>query len=363
MKKIYYCKIGKEGTGLCNQLFSLVTCILTAINNNQNIIIIDNIRNEYTSNSSNTNISDIFNIPKFNDYLKNNFNIQIFDKNNLTFKIKSIKYGIKESKINITNNILNDFLQNDIFHITKNINLNLINGDPAPNTQKYLFIKYKINDSYFKETFNEKYSFLEEDIIFNLNNTNYNYIFEWINFISRDIFDEILKNIAFNDKFNILVQNFLHKNKINENDKINIFHLRLEDDAMNHWGSINHMHVTDFKKTIENKYIDIIKNFIDKNDKNIILSYSLDNNVIDFLKQNNYKYYFIEKDFNIGREINAIFDLVVGKYCNNIFIGNFNLDNLNGSSFSYCLIKRFKSNVKKILIDLDRIIVPYQIIN
>ena len=135
---------------------------------------------------------------------------------------------------------------------------------------------------------------------------------------------------------------------------------------MNHWGSINHMHVTDFKKTIENKYIDIIKNFIDKNDKNIILSYSLDNNVIDFLKQNNYKYYFIEKDFNIGREINAIFDLVVGKYCNNIFIGNFNFSEfilLHFIIFSYCLIKRFKSNVKKILIDLDRIIVPYQIIN
>jgi hypothetical protein len=363
MKKIYYCKIGKEGTGLCNQLFSLVTCIMTAINNNQNIIIIDNIRNEYTSNSSNSNISDIFDISKFNNYLKNNYNIFIFDKNNIKFKIKSIKYGVKDIKLDITDYILNNYFRDNILHIKKNLNLNSIAGDPVPDKQKFLFIKYKINNVYFKESFSENLSFLKDDIIFNLNKENYNYIFEWINFISRDIFDEILKNIVFNDKINNFVSNFLKKKNINENDKINILHLRLEEDAMTHWSVINNMNINKFRQTIENKYIDIIKNFINKNDKNVILSYSLDNTVIDYLKKNNYQYYFIEKDLNIGREINAIYDLVVGKCCNNIFIGNFNLNNLNGSSFSYCLIKRFENKVKKILIDLDKIMDMYQLIN
>jgi len=363
MKYIYFCKIGKEGTGLCNQLFSLITCIMVAINNNKKIIIIDNVRNEYTLNSSNTNISEIFDINKFNIYLEKNYDVKLFDKYDINFNICNIKYGIKDNKIDITENILNDCFSNNVLHIKKNLNLNLYKGDPVPENPKQLFIKYQINNYFFKEIFRENLSFLEEDVTFDIENNDYHYIFEWINFISKDIFDEILKNIIFNSKFKNKVKNFLIGNNIKKKDKINIFHLRLEEDAIKHWSVINNMNENQFKETISNKYIDIIENFVDKNDKNIILSYSMQNEVLDFLNKNNYQYYFIEKEISMGREINAIYDLIIGKYCNNIFIGNFNLDNLNGSSFSYCLIKRFKKEVVKILIDLDKIVIPYQLVD
>ena len=52
---------------------------------------------------------------------------------------------------------------------------------------------------------------------------------------------------------------------------------------------------------------------------------------------------------------NAIIDLLVSSCCNNIFIGNFNITNLNGSSFSYYIWKLMKDDVLKIFIDLDKI--------
>ena len=74
------------------------------------------------------------------------------------------------------------------------------------------------------------------------------------------------------------------------------------------------------------------------------------------MRDHGYKYHFAEKQFS-GREVNAALDLIIGKHCNNIFIGNFNLENLNGSSLSYVLINHLKNKpITKVLIDLDHIL-------
>ena len=80
----------------------------------------------------------------------------------------------------------------------------------------------------------------------------------------------------------------------------------------------------------------------------------MSNRVIDYMKKNGYKYRLTPKYENMGREQNAIIDLLISKICNNTLIGNFNLENLNGSSFSYYLTQ-INSDVKQILIDLDYI--------
>ena len=43
------------------------------------------------------------------------------------------------------------------------------------------------------------------------------------------------------------------------------------------------------------------------------------------------------------------------KNCNNTFVGNQNLLQFKGSTFSYYILKLVGKNVKKILIDLDKI--------
>lgn len=105
---------------------------------------------------------------------------------------------------------------------------------------------------------------------------------------------------------------------------------------------------------MKKKYIYIIKKYITLDERIIILTSSLSNQVIEFLKNNNYKYKLTKKFF-CEREKNAIVDLLISKICNNIFIGNFNLEKLNGSTYSYYITQYLNSCVKKILIDLDRI--------
>ena len=166
------------------------------------------------------------------------------------------------------------------------------------------------------------------------------------------MFDNILKIITFNSDF--IIKSDLILKEININKKINIIHLRLEDDGLLHWSKQNDMTINNFKSHLEEKYINLIKKYISNADENIILSSSLSNGVIDFLNNNNYNYRFIDKCFK-DREKNAIIDLLVSKCCNNIFIGNFNMKNLNGSVFSYYIWKYMTDAVTKIYIDLDNI--------
>jgi len=176
---------------------------------------------------------------------------------------------------------------------------------------------------------------------------------DWINTYNKTIFDNILKNIVFLK--NIVLPENEH-NYISKYNKINVIHLRIEVDAILHWSKMNNMPQLFFQNYIEQKYINIIKKYINKNELTVLLTYSNDNKVIRYLKQNEYNYYISPKIDKWGREINAIKDASIIDLCNNVFIGNFNLQNLNGSSLSYYLLNKLRPNVKCITIDLDRII-------
>jgi len=184
----------------------------------------------------------------------------------------------------------------------------------------------------------------------------FQYTFYWINHLDRTMFDHIMKNIPFVPFLNQLASEFIQPKIITPNQKINVLHLRLEDDAFDHWSKQNYMDKNTFQKVIYKKYIDLIDKYLNKEDINIILSFSTQNKVIDHLRDQGYKYFFSEKRFP-GREVNAALDLNIGSHCNNIFIGNFNLEHLNGSSLSYVLLNRLKDkHITKILIDLDHIL-------
>jgi hypothetical protein len=167
------------------------------------------------------------------------------------------------------------------------------------------------------------------------------------------MFDDIISNIAFHETYVKIASDFIQTH-VSHNIPINIIHLRLEDDAINHWCVMNSLPKVYYKIFIENKYIELIKTHLNKSDNNIIVTYDNDNAVINYMKEHHYNPIFIDKSFE-GRERNAIVDFLISKHCNNIFIGNFHFDNLNGSSFSYLIMKNISENVKKICIDLDNI--------
>jgi len=351
MNQLYYCRIAKPKSGLCNQLFALVTGIILAYQKKAKILILCLFLNDYLSNNL-TPISHIIDLKQLDDFVFSNYGIHILDKNYIKLNIHKVIYGVKQNFVDITDIVIDKFYVNNTLLIDKNVNLNLLGlGDPLFGQQKYVEITYSLNDITLTDKYEEKYGFLKTPICFNLTNRNFQYDMGWVNKYNKPMFDNILKNIVFLKKWNVPE---IEKTKISNYDKINIIHLRLEYDAIQHWSKMNSMNESYFKKYIYIKYITIIRKYINKNDTTILVSQSVSNPVIDFLRENGYRY-LINKKFFEDREKNAIVDFLISKNCNSIFIGNFNFFNSNGSTFSYYIAKLLKNNVKKIMIDLDRI--------
>lgn len=344
---MYFAKINASYTGFTNQIFYLITSIIIAYTKGHKVIVVDGFLNDI-SKTTYTPISQILNISEVNTFLKKTYDIIIIDKHDIKFELTNVKYGTKTNNIDLTASIIEKFCKDNTLYINKNTKFNDIQGDPCFGILKRLFLTYKINEYIIEEIYDEH---LLEDINIDFLNSHYIFTPGWINTHNISVFERILGNIHYTNDF--LDKSSLILKDIKINNRINVLHLRLEDDAIKHWSNMNGMSEHNYKEYIENKYIGLIKKYISKTDENIILSNSLSNRVIDFLKDNNYVFKFSHKFFE-DREKNAIVDLLISKYCNNIFIGNFNVINLNGSTFSYYIGKLIKNN-RQVYIDLDHI--------
>jgi len=253
-------------SGLCNQLFTFITGLILAIQQNKKIIVCDKFLREINSESF-IPVSEIFDLDALNESLKI-YGITIIEKTNET------------------------------------------NNFDTPNG--------------------------------------------WINTYDDKLFNKLLKTLVFSKNIQKKANDFI--DSLNSLDNINVIHLRNEDDMIIHFSTFFNKSHESVKCSINNMYINSIKETISKSDTTIILTYSLDNPVLDFLNDNNYKYYINKKDPAIGREINAAIDLCASKICNKLFIGLWNNNILCGSSFSYTIFQRLSESVSSNLLTFN----PYE---
>jgi hypothetical protein len=298
---VFFFKLVRENNnGLCNQLLSLVSAILFCIRAKKELLVVDKFLTEINTNSY-CSISQVFNLIEINKYL-NKYNLKIADG----FNINSSAFRP---------------ISWDIITLVKKHN----------NTRLLAFIDEIYSNLYFS-----KY----------LMNYASNFIIDKLNYIPV-VSDE-------SDHTEIEHANIEYINK-----KINVIHLRVEDDAIDHWSNQNNMNQQVFKRILTVKYIELVKNYIQKEDITIILTGDINNDVVQFMKENEYNIMFIDKKFNSNqpaRELNAIVDLIVGRYCNNVFIG------CDGSTFSELLLKYIPDesehgNIEKITFDLNNILI------
>jgi len=337
-------------SGFCNQLYSIAGSCCYSINHNPlnttKGIFFGKYLMEINSNKF-CNIGDIVDLNSSNIFLKK-YNIILFDIFNFDFKIVKINYGLDNYSYDITSEIIQLNINNvPKFYISKNINLNDIKGDPFEyykktffipfnkNQSKKLYITYSINGIIFNEILNESDGYLKNNFL--LDFTQEKKICPVYN-DGTFIFSDILRNIVFNNIYVEKANEFIKsKININNNKKINCIHLRLEDDAIEHWSKENKLDYNTYKPILENKYIQFIKKYIDKNIPTIILAHNYDNNVIKYLTENNYNF-IITPNFHPDRDVSAIIDLHIGQICNNICICVFE------STFSLVLFTRACNN-------------------
>lgn len=337
--------------GLCNQLYSIAGTLTDAIKMNKHMLIINNFQTDIHTHET-TALSKILDLYKTNLFLEK-YNIKILDTNYLHIKINKITFGLDNDIVDVTNEILelcnSYFLKNNIFHISKDINLCELKGDPLPYVTKKLYLDYNICGYNFKTEYIEQNSHLLNHVHINLSYLVHDVVKTWNTPENQSLFNEILQNLQFHSKYR------LRSNKIIESlstkSNINVVHLRLEKDAIDHWARLNNMEEGLFKKTLEEKYISIIEKYIDPHDITFILTYEPSNNVTNFLQLNNYVFFYTQKQVNDGREINAIQDMCIGEYCSHVFIGP-----IASSTFSNVLGLRIKTCNKKVSFDMANIL-------
>jgi hypothetical protein len=362
MSKTLFLQPNWLGTGLTNEIYFIVYGIIDCINNKKQIMVINNFRLEAMINKF-CPISDILDMHYLN-ILLNKYAITVLDSHHLSFNIDSVIYGIEDSTIDITKEILNGYYNNNKLLIPSGTILNNIKGDPLSGKTKKLYITYTINGNKVVEEYLE---YIYQDIIIDLQNPTQ--ILGWdhidncyIN--NKHMFHYLLKNIKFNNIFVKYSENALCMNNNNEyttfaninlqNKKLNVIHLRVEKDMTGHMLSHNNMTQEEYDVYLQNKYIELIKTYFSKNDIIFLLSYDLNNNVVKYLKENDYEFYYTKKQIFEGREKHAIIDLLIGEKCNGYFIGNWNFNIHRGSTFSYYLYVR-NDALKNIFVDMNNI--------
>lgn len=349
MSKIFFIEPSQFDIGLTNEICCILYSIIYCINNKKEYIIINSFKTEANTNKS-CKISEIINLHHLN-ILLSKFGVVVFDKEDLTFNILDVKYGLDNNFIDLTSEITNKYYTKNKLLISRGTCLNDIKGDPYPGKEKQLIISYRINDSVITEEYREN---IINDIRIDCNNPP-PFLLDLSDTINArdtsDLFDYLLKNIRFNSRLTKYSDNLLLidsnkeykllKSLINDNTnkskKINVIYLRNE----------NYIH-------LQNKYIELIKTYFSKDDMIFVISDESNKNVIDFLKNNNYDFYLPKKDIFDGTEKQLIVSLLLGEKCNNNFIGNWN-NNINKvSAFSYFLFMRSNA-IKNIFIDIHNV--------
>ena len=222
---------------------------------------------------------------------------------NQLYAIKGTCEYAYENNINtiVIENFLTDIVKNTYCNISDIIDLNHLNN---------LLKKYNIKVL----DWNTDTGFEKTNVIFN--EAPY-----WN--VSSDCYIStyILSNLKFNSKFYDIADEILKKNKITA-EPCNVIHLRLENDAIEHWSKVNGLSPEEFKKILEIKYIKNIDKYINKSYITIVVASEYDNNVIKYLRDNGYLYLTTEKRFK-ERELNAIVDLIITQRCDRVILGFF----------------------------------------
>jgi hypothetical protein len=356
--KNYFLDISpKQNSGFCNQIYSIIYTCGHCVRNNINFIFIGKFLTQIQSQKF-CNISEIIDINTTNNYLKQ-YNLCLIDYYNFDFKIINAKYGANNMCFDVTQQI-KQFLTNRVFYISKSHDLNDLFGNPLEFYKKKYFIEldknalqlhitFSINNVNFYGTYDQSCGFLNSDILIDLNNATFKPSLRIQN-DQTEFTKGIFRNIAFQPIFLQKANDFiLQVREKNKDKKINCIHLRLENDAVEHWANENKISPVDFKKIIEDKYIDEISKNLNKEDATLILSDNYDNGVIQYLRENGYNYIKTPK-MNSGREVAAIYDLHIGQYCNNVYILVFD------SSFSYTLLYRIFEQAKLKPVEINYIL-------
>jgi hypothetical protein len=202
------------------------------------------------------------------------YGVILVDKEYSKFGILSVRYGSSvNDAIDITDEIKESFLFKDRLFISKYVDFNKIRGDPSFGKRKKINLQYSIktqeNEYIMQEEFDET---LTADIVVDISNSEYIYRFISLQDIYISNFSHIFEDILNHIQYSTVFSNYALKTvfKFINTNKTNVIHLRVEPDAITHWGDINSMDYNIFLLKLESKYIELIQKYMNKDDEIVV---------------------------------------------------------------------------------------------
>ena len=374
---IIFCKVGFPYTGLCNQLYNIVnSLVIAAVQSGNKLVVLDDfVKDIHTMEPISSN--EVLDMAETNLNLKP-YNIQLVYKKDVKMTLDKVEYGLKEvAVLDITQTVRDRFYVENHLHIPQWTGMNDVAGnDPCPQMRKQIYVYYSLNGMPFMKTFHERKLIFNEAI--EINHLRYDqksckHVLDlsspWLTRISRDdakemkpFFDMFLRSLRYQKFFYVEANAFSETIRFNKEKKVNVLHVRNESDAMTHWAKLNDMTVDQYQLAYEMKVLSKIRAHIQKDEVNIVLTSLVENNnVIDTLKEEGFIVYVRPNIEHLGREMNGVIDLLLGKFCNNCLLGNFHHiaknDSYGGSTFSYVLSNQLDADAhnRHVLINMDNI--------
>ena len=220
-------------------------------------------------------------------FFKENYNIHIFEKQNLRFELK-VLIGPPNSCVDVTSLYYNKKLL-------------------IPKDTEHVIVIYSLNGNYFQQMIDkleQDYVYDEESMAacFNLDpvQLNQTVMGKRVEDIQHDIYKNMKYTLTPSIQYNT--------------SNINCLHIGLDDELLNNIATTNKIPLPQVKHTLEQRYIAAIRENFEKYDNIIVSEYN--KTIVDFLERENYVYELSES--------NTLLDIVRSKYCNHIFIGKAN---------------------------------------
>lgn len=377
---VLYCQVGFPCTGLCNQLYNIANALVMASTQEGNkVIILNDFLNDIALHMlEKAPVPEVLDLDAMNAELKD-IGITLIYKRDIRMTLDKVEYGLKHVKtIDITDRVREMYYTPNHLCIPQWTDLNHVMGeDPCPQLRKQIYVQYSLNGIPLQKVYHER------KLIFNgpveIRHIDYEQntdnkidqhppIFEankqWLTRIcradSREMqkeFDGFLQCFRFHSRYYEEANTFLHSIQSDTNQPFNVWHLRNESDAISNWARINGMTDDAYTEAYESKFLGSVRKYMSKDSLNIVLTSFVENNpVIQRLRMEGYQVHARPNLESMGRELNAIIDLIIGFRCTGTFLGNFPMVGTSGSTFSFMIYNYLKDRgVKCIAIDIDDI--------
>lgn len=333
--------ISDHYTGMCNQMIQFLHGVIQCVCDGIDVIVVNEFKTDLEGDKY-CPFGEVIDLEHFSSYLFEQYGVIVIDKIRLKIRVKNVMYGTMTSFVNATDAFHEKHVFRDRVVVDRDACLNLLAGDPAQNAHKSLRITYLIDDRIeLLKTYCEE----SKEIHLSLNETVFHRYEDWPK--QREWMNTLLRVLRFH-------RSYSPPALILPAEPVHVVHVRLEYDAIKHWASENDMTPVAFYDQLAMKYISALSRHASTG-RILVLSHNSDNRVVEWLKETKRPFLFVEKDKTNGRERNAVSDMVLAlAYGNGVFIGNFDIYRMQGSTFSYFLMKkgRFK---KHVLIDIERI--------